>query len=131
MGLLVISEASPRGEAFGAQRAGKGPLAGVCPFVLYKVPPLNEAAATPRALMGLLGGVSQSVPPQAAELGVADAAVGAGVRLLTCVNPLVRHHVYLLGEVLPAHRAAVQFDTRVHGHVVDQPRRAGKFPPAY
>lgn len=131
MGLLVVREACPGGEAFGAQRAGERPLSVVCPFVLYEMPPLNEAAAAHRAAVGLLGGVSEPVPPQAAELGVADPTVWTGVRLLSGVNPLVHHHVHLLCEALPAHGAAVWFVARVRGHVVRQARRTRKLPAAY
>lgn len=83
----------------------------MCPLVLYEVPALDESSAAHRAVVGLLCSVLEPVPPQAAELCVADPAVWAGVWLFTSVDPLVHHHVGLLCEALPAYGAAVPLFT--------------------
>lgn len=128
--LLVVGKAVFRGKAFGAELAGVGLLTGVRPFVLHQVPLLNKASAARRAAVRHLGGMPEPMPPQAAQLGVADPTVGTGIWLLAGVDPLVHHHVHLLGEALPANSAAVRFLPRVRVHVVRQPRRSGELPAA-
>lgn len=127
----MISAPVLRGEAFGAKWAGERPLPGVRPLMLYEVTALNESSATHRAVVGFLCSVLESVPPQATKLGIADPTVWAGVGLLTGVDPLMHHHVCLLCEAFPAHRAAVPFFTQVCVHVVRQLGRRRKLPPTY
>lgn len=104
-------------EAVSAERTLVGPfslLAHMDPFVGVEVPGVRETFPAVIAQEGLLAGVRALMPVTVDFLAKRHGAVGAGVWLLPCVNPLVLLQSTETDEAFLAGRADVGFLVGVH-----------------